>query len=87
MFILLSVVLWEHVCVIAESTPPQRLFNQVAVEIPSPDLIIDSVCAAILSGDFAGAREIVYESTDIDCVALRQFEMIIDEYMAIEARR
>ncbi len=87
MFILLSVVLWEHICVVAESTPPQRLFTQVTIETPSPASVIDSVCAKILSGDFAGAREIVHESASVDSVALKQLETVIDEYMVINALR
>jgi carboxyl-terminal processing protease len=87
MFIFISVFLWEQICVVAESTPPQRLLTRVAVETSSPASVVDLVCAKIQSGDFTGAREIAYESTAFDSIALKQLKAIIDEYAVIKAVR
>jgi carboxyl-terminal processing protease len=87
MFIFLSLFLWERICVIAESTPPQRSLARIAVEAPSPASVVDSVCAKIQSGDFTGARETAYESAVVNNIALKQLKTIIDEYTVIEALR
>jgi carboxyl-terminal processing protease len=87
MFIFLSVFLWAQIRAVAESTLPKRLSAKIAVEAPSPASVVDSACVKIQSGDFTGAREIAYETTAFDSIALRQLKTIIDEYMVIEAVR
>ncbi len=88
--IVLFAALCAHTNVAAGSTPPQPRFigaAHVTVETPTAVLAIDSVCEEIRRGDFVSAREIVRKSDVVKSRGLRQLETIIDEYMAIEARR
>ena len=48
---------------------------------------VDSACDKISIGDFTSAQEIVRKSITVQSTGLRQLETIIDEYMAIQARR
>jgi len=90
MLIVLSAVLCEHTKVAAKSAPPQPRFIGAAHalgEMPTAALAVNSVCDKILRGDFVSAREIARKSAAFDSIGLRQLRTIIDEYMAIEARR
>ena len=90
MLIVLFAALCGHNNVAARSAPPQPRFigaAHVTVETPTAALAIDSVCEEIRRGDFVSAREIVRKSDAVKSRGLRQLETIIDEYMAIEARR
>ena len=90
MLIVLFAVLCEYANVVAGSAPPKPRFIGVAhvtSEMPSAALAIESVCEEILRGDFVSAREIVRKSAAVKSTGLRQLETIIDEYMAIKARR
>jgi len=90
MLIVLFAALCEQAKVVAKSTPPQPRFIGVAHingERPSAALAIDSVCDNILRGDFVSGQEIIRKSTAFDSTGLSQLGSIIDEYMAIEARR
>jgi len=88
--IVLFAVLCGHNNAVAGSAPPQPRFigaAHVTVETSTAALAIDSVCEEIRRGDFVSAREIVRKSDAVKSRGLRQLETIIDEYMAIEARR
>ena len=90
MLIVLFAALCAHTNAAAGSAPPQPRFigaSHVTVETPTAALAIDSVCEEIRRGDFVSAREIVRKSDAVKSRGLRQLETIIDEYMAIEARR
>jgi len=90
MLTVLFVVLCAYCNVAAGSAPPQSGLDRtahVAGQTPSAELAIESVCDKILKGDFLSAREIVRKSTAVESKGLSQLETIIDEYMAIEARR
>jgi carboxyl-terminal processing protease len=50
-------------------------------------LEVDLACDKILKGDFESAQEIVRKSINVQSEGLRQLETIIDEYVAIQARR
>lgn len=85
--IVLLAVLCAYGNVAAGSAPPQQSAALVTGETPPAKLAIESVCDKILKGDFVSAREIVRKSTAVESKGLSQLETIIDEYMAIEARR
>lgn len=88
--IVLLAVLCAYSNVAAGSVPPQPQFigaALVAGETHAAELAIESVCEEILRGDFVSAREIVRKSAAVESKGLGQLETIIDEYMAIEARR
>jgi carboxyl-terminal processing protease len=50
-------------------------------------LAANSVCDKISRGDFRSAREIVRKSIAVQSTDIRQLGAVIDEYMAIQARR
>jgi len=90
MLIVLFAALCAHANAVAGSAPPLPRFigaAHVAGESPAAALAIDSVCKEILRGDFESAQEIVRKSAAVESKGLRQLETIIDEYMAIKARR
>ncbi len=90
MLIVLFAVLCEHTKVAAKDAPPQSRFIGAAHalgEMPTAALAVNSVCEEIRRGDFVSAREIARKSAAFDSIGLRQLGTIIDEYMAIEARR
>ena len=77
----------KHARVAAKSPPPQKSAARVVKETPKAAVVINSVCDKILSGDFKSAQEIVRKSAVPASKGLRQLRMVIDEYMAIKARR
>lgn len=88
--IVLFAALCAHNNAAAGSAPPQPRFigaAHVTGETPTAASAIDSVCEEIRRGDFVSARQIVRKSDAVKSRGLRQLETIIDEYMAIEARR
>ncbi|HUU19576.1 MAG TPA: S41 family peptidase [Sedimentisphaerales bacterium] len=90
MLIVLFAALCAHTNIAAGSTPPQPRFigaAHVTDETPAAASAIDSVCEEIRRGDFESAREIVRKSAAVESKGLGQLETIIDEYMAIKARR
>ncbi len=77
----------KHARVAAKSPPPQKSAAWVVKETPKAAVVINSVCDKIISGDFKSAQEIVRKSAVPASKGLRQLRMVIDEYMAIKARR
>ncbi|MHC4159857.1 MAG: S41 family peptidase [Planctomycetota bacterium] len=77
----------KHARLVAKGPPPQKSAAKVVTETPEAAVVVDSVCDKILSGDFESAQEIVRRSSVPACKGLRQLRMVIDEYMAIKARR
>ena len=61
--------------------------NVVAGRVSKVALAVDSACDKISRGDFTSAQEIVRKSIAVQSIDIRQLETIIDEYMAIQARR
>ncbi len=61
--------------------------NVVAGRISEAALAVDSACDKISRGDFKSAQDIVRKSITVQSAGLRQLETIIDEYVAIQARR
>ena len=61
--------------------------NVVASQMSEVALEVESACDKILKGDFESAQEIVRTSVNVRSAGLRQLETIIDEYVAIQARR
>jgi len=61
--------------------------NVVAGQMSKAALVVDSAYDKISRGDFTSAQEIVRKSINVQSEDLRQLETIIDEYMAIQARR
>ncbi|MCK4817761.1 hypothetical protein KA005_18470, partial [bacterium] len=72
---------------VAKNPPPHQPAAKIMEESPEAALAINSACDKILRGDFVSAREIVRKSAALDGKALRQLKIIVDEYMAIKARR
>ncbi len=88
--IVLFASLCAHASIAGESVPPQPRFigaAHVTGETPKAASAIDSVCREIRRGNFESARQIVRKSAAVKSEGLRQLETIIDEYMAIKARR
>ncbi len=77
----------KHARVAAKSPPPQKSAARVVKETPKAAVVINSVCDKIISGDFKSAQEIVRKSAVPASKGLRRLRMVIDEYMAIKARR
>lgn len=71
----------------AESSPSGESLIRVMKQSPEDKLVINLVCGKILRGDFERAQEIVQKSDVPDSKKVRQLRMVIDEYMAIKARR
>jgi len=61
--------------------------NVVTGQMSEAALAVDLACDKISRGDFESAQEIVRKSIIVQSAGLRQLETIIDEYVAIEARR
>ncbi|MBC8472356.1 MAG: S41 family peptidase [Planctomycetes bacterium] len=61
--------------------------NVVTGQMPEAALAVDSACDKILKGDFESAQEIVRKSIAVQSIDIRQLGIIIDEYVAIQARR
>jgi len=80
-------VLCEYNSVVAGSSPPRRSDIYVTGEVPASVSVVDSACDKISRGDFKSAQEIVRKSITVQSAGLRQLETIIDEYVAIQARR
>jgi carboxyl-terminal processing protease len=62
----------------------QADITQETTEVAS---IINSACDKIVRGDFESAQQIVGKSTVSDGEGLRELRIIINEYMAVKARR
>ncbi len=80
-------VVCEHAGVAAKSPPPQKSAACIVKETPEAAVVINSVCDKIISGDFKSAQELLRKSAVPASKGLWQLRMIIDEYMAIKARR
>ena len=87
MLIVLFAALCAYSNVAAGGMPSQQSAAHIAGQTPADELAIESVCEEIRRGDFVSAREIVRKSAAVKSKGLGQLETIIDEYMAIEARR
>jgi carboxyl-terminal processing protease len=61
--------------------------NVVAGQMSASALLVDSACDKISRGDFKSAQEIVRKSIVVQSIDIRQLGTIIDEYMAMQARR
>ena len=61
--------------------------NVVTGQMYEAALEVDSACDKISRGDFESAQEIVRKSINVQSEGLRQLKTIIDEYVAIQARR
>ncbi len=77
----------KHAKVVAKSPPPQKSAAQIMEETPGAAVVINSVCDKILRGDFESAQEILRASVFPYNKSLRQLQIIINEHMAIKARR
>lgn len=77
----------EHAKVVAKRPPSQKSAEWAIKETPKAAVVIDSVCDKILRGDFESAQQTVRRSAFPASKGLRQLRMLIDEYMAIKARR
>ncbi len=75
----------------AEACPKNPLLSHtetcIAGQTPQAALVINSACDKILKGDFESAQQIVGKSTVSDSEGLRELRIIINEYMAVKARR
>jgi len=88
--IVLFAALGAHTNIAAGSAPPLPRFigaAHVTGETPAAASAIDLACEEIRRGNFESAREIVRKSAAVESKGLRQLGTIIDEYMAIKARR
>ncbi|MBW7991790.1 MAG: hypothetical protein FVQ84_17480, partial [Planctomycetes bacterium] len=61
--------------------------NVAAGQMSKVTLAVDLACDKISRGDFKSAQEIVRKSITVQSTDIRQLGTIIDEYMAMQARR
>ena len=87
MLIVFFAVLCDYTSVAARSTPPRQSDAFITGWMSASVLLADSACDKILRGDFKSAQEIVRKSIAVRSIDIRQLDAIIDEYMAIQARR
>ncbi len=87
MFIVFFTVIFGYTSLIAEAEPSWKSDINVTSETDATALVVDSACDKILTGDFKSAQEIVRKSIAIQSIDIGQLGTIIDEYIAIQARR
>ncbi|MCP4263519.1 MAG: S41 family peptidase [Planctomycetes bacterium] len=80
-------VLCEYTSISARSISSQLPDTYISGQMSSNALLIDSACDKILKGDFKSAQDIVCKSIAVQSKDIRQLGTIIDEYVAIQARR
>ncbi|MHC4737995.1 MAG: S41 family peptidase [Planctomycetota bacterium] len=65
----------------------RRFKARLLCEKPESQTTVDRVCEQIAKGDFKGALHLVRKSAILDSKALEQLAALLDEYMAINAKR
>jgi len=71
----------------AGSISPQQPDIYIDGHLSSNTYFIDSVCDRILKGDFEGAQALCRKTNNVQIEDIKQLEIIIDEYIALQARR
>ena len=88
MLIVFFAVICEYTSVAYGSIPPRQSDTYIITsQMSASALLVDSACEKISRGDFKSAQEIVRESIAVQGIDIRELGTIIDEYMAIQARR
>jgi len=77
----------EYAKAVAEGSSSGSSLVRVVKQSPEGALAVNSVCGKISRGDFEGAQETLRTSVSPYNKSLRQLRIIINEYMAVKARR
>ena len=77
----------EYAKAVAEGSSSGSSLVRVVQQSPEGALAVNSVCGKISRGDFEGAQETLRTSVSPYNKSLRRLRIIINEYMAVKARR